>query len=103
MTSLLGFEALIRGLPVTVLGAPFYAGWGLTRDLGPVPARRSARPGLMGLAHAALIGYPRYIDPRTGLPCPAEVVAERLASGETLPAAGLLARLQGLRATLLPR
>jgi capsular polysaccharide export protein len=103
MTSLLGFEALIRGLPVTVLGVPFYAGWGLTRDLGPVPARRTARPGLMGLAHAALIGYPRYLDPRTGLPCPPEVVAERLAAGETPPAAGLLARLQGLRATLLPR
>ncbi len=102
-TSLLGFEALIRGLPVTVLGAPFYAGWGLTRDLGPVPARRTARPGLMGLAHAALIGYPRYLDPRTGLPCPPEVAVERLAAGETPPAAGLLARLQGLRATLLPR
>lgn len=28
MTSTLGFEALLRGLPVTTLGAPFYAGWG---------------------------------------------------------------------------
>ncbi len=44
MTSLLGFEALLRGKPVTCLGAPFYAGWGLTRDLGPVPERRTARP-----------------------------------------------------------
>jgi capsular polysaccharide export protein len=103
ITSLLGFEALIRGLPVTVLGAPFYVGWGLTRDLGPVPVRRSARPGLAGLAHAALIGYPRYIDPRTGLPCPAEVAVERLAAGEAPTASGLMARLQGLRATLLPR
>jgi hypothetical protein len=68
MTSLLGFEALIRGLPVTTLGAPFYAGWGLTRDLGPVPARRTARPTLAGLAHAALIGYPRYIDPAPASP-----------------------------------
>jgi capsular polysaccharide export protein len=85
ITSLLGFEALIRGLPVTTLGAPFYAGWGLTQDLGPVPARRSARPGLAGLAHAALIGYPRYLDPRTGLPCPPEVALERLAAGEGLP------------------
>ncbi|MGB3279874.1 MAG: capsular polysaccharide biosynthesis protein, partial [Pseudorhodobacter sp.] len=40
MTSLLGFEALIRGIKVTCLGAPFYAGWGLTQDLGPVPSRR---------------------------------------------------------------
>jgi capsular polysaccharide export protein len=98
MTSLLGFEALLRGLPVTCLGAPFYAGWGLTRDLGPVPARRQARPGLAGLVHAALIAYPRYVDPVTGLPCPAEVVAERLATG-TVPHPGAanraLAKLQG--------
>lgn len=40
MTSLTGFEALLRRCEVTVLGTPFYAGWGLTRDLGRVPARR---------------------------------------------------------------
>ncbi|MCB1341854.1 MAG: capsular polysaccharide biosynthesis protein, partial [Pseudooceanicola sp.] len=62
MTSLLGFEALLRGLPVTVLGAPFYAGWGLTRDLAATPDRRRARPSLEGLVHAALIDYPRYYD-----------------------------------------
>ncbi len=103
ITSLLGFEALLRGRKVTTLGAPFYAGWGLTRDLGPVPARRTARPGLAGLAHAALIGYPRYHDPRTGLPCPPEVAVDRLAAGEGAGAQGILARLQGLRATLRPR
>ncbi|HMS61355.1 MAG TPA: SAF domain-containing protein, partial [Solirubrobacteraceae bacterium] len=37
MTSLLGVEGILRGIPVTCLGAPFYAGWGLTRELGPVP------------------------------------------------------------------
>jgi capsular polysaccharide export protein len=37
--SLAGFEALMHGVPVVTHGAPFYAGWGLTRDLGPVPAR----------------------------------------------------------------
>ncbi len=98
MTSLLGFEALLRGLPVTCLGAPFYAGWGLTTDLGPIPARRQARVPLLQLAHAALIAYPRYVDPVTGLPCPAEVVAERLARG-TVPHPGAanraLAKLQG--------
>lgn len=103
ITSLLGFEALLRGLRVTTLGAPFYAGWGLTRDLGPVPARRTARPGLAGLAHAALIGYPRYTDPRTGLACPPEIVMERLAAGETPGARGLLSRLQGMRTTLRSR
>ena len=37
-TSLAGFEALLRGKPVTTYGVPFYAGWGLSRDLGSVPA-----------------------------------------------------------------
>ncbi len=97
MTSLLGFEALLRGKPVTVTGAPFYAGWGLTRDLGEIPARRSARPTLEALAHAALIGYPRYRDPVTGLACPPEIAVDRLASGATPPPRGLLARLQPLR------
>ncbi|MBI1219593.1 MAG: capsular polysaccharide biosynthesis protein [Rhodobacteraceae bacterium] len=99
MTSALGFEALLRGLPVTCLGAPFYAGWGLTRDLGRVPARRHMRPDLAALAHAALIAYPRYYDPVSRLPCPAEVVVDRLAQGP-IPHPGAanraLAKLQGL-------
>ncbi|MGY3437369.1 MULTISPECIES: capsular polysaccharide biosynthesis protein [unclassified Marinovum] len=98
LTSLLGFEALLREVQVTTLGAPFYAGWGLTRDLGDVPPRRSARPTLDGLVHATLIAYPRYFDPVTGLPCPPEVVVHRLASGK-LPGPGAanraLAKLQG--------
>ena len=99
MTSLLGFEALLRGKPVTTTGAPFYAGWGLTRDLGQVPARRKARPSLARLVHATLIAYPRYYDPVSRRPCPPEVVLDRLAQGP-LPAPGLvnrsLAKLQGL-------
>jgi capsular polysaccharide export protein len=51
MTSLLGFEALIRGKSVTCLGLPFYCGWGLTRDRQEVP-RRHARPDILGLIHA---------------------------------------------------
>lgn len=102
MTSLLGFEALLRGVKVTTLGAPFYAGWGLTCDLGTMPARRAARPELAGLVHAVLIDYPRYFDPATGQPCPAEVVVDRLATG-TVPHPGLanrlLSKLQGAFAT----
>ncbi|WP_425044021.1 capsular polysaccharide biosynthesis protein [Primorskyibacter sp. S87] len=105
MTSLMGFEALLRGVRVTTLGTPFYAGWGLTTDLGTVPDRRKARPELMGLAHAALIDYPRYLDPVTGLPCPVEVVVERLRDGK-IPSPGpinrSLAKLQGLFATAHP-
>jgi capsular polysaccharide export protein len=99
ITSTLGFEALLRGKPVTTLGAPFYAGWGLTADLGPVPARRTARPDLAAFVHAALIAYPRYTDPVSRRPCPPEVALERLASGDiprTGPLHRGLSRLQGL-------
>lgn len=97
ITSTLGFEALLRSTPVTTLGTPFYAGWGLTRDLGPIPARRTARPDLPALVHACLIAYPRYRDPVTGLPCPAEVAVDRLRHGISPrpPTLRLLARLQG--------
>lgn len=101
ITSGLGFEALLRGVPVTVLGAPFYAGWGLTDDRGPVPARRRPLPAgeaLDRLVHAVLIAYPRCRDPLTGVPCPPELLVERLAEGHTgrRPAhLRALARLQG--------
>ncbi|MBS8227257.1 capsular polysaccharide biosynthesis protein [Vannielia litorea] len=98
MTSGLGFEALLRGVKVTTLGAPFYAGWGLTTDKGQVPARREARPSLEALVQAVLIDYPRYFDPVTGTPCPVEVVLDRLEHGP-LPGPGagnrLIAKLQG--------
>ena len=80
-SSLAGFEALLRGKPVTVHGVPFYAGWGLTTDRGPVPARRTARRSLDELVAAAYLLYPRYLDPETGLPCPPEVLVQRLTSG----------------------
>lgn len=96
-TSLTGFEALMRGKPVTTYGVPFYAGWGLTRDQGSVPARRTATRTIDELVAAALLLYPRYLDPLTGLPCPAEVVVQRLAAGEPLSASPIimLRRLQG--------
>ncbi|WP_073195352.1 capsular polysaccharide biosynthesis protein [Roseovarius marisflavi] len=103
MTSLLGFEALLLGVRVTTTGAPFYAGWGLTRDLGEPPRRRRrASPTLEGLVHASLIDYPRYFDPKTRAACPVEVVIDRLSTGD-LPRAGTanraLAKLQGVFAS----
>lgn len=77
-SSLAGFEALMRGKKVTVHGAPFYAGWGVTTDLGPVPDRRTRHRTLDELVAAALLLYPRYFDPETWLPCPAEVLVRRL-------------------------
>ncbi|WP_333573419.1 capsular polysaccharide export protein, LipB/KpsS family [Sphingomonas sp.] len=78
LTSLAGFEALLRGKQVVTHGVPFYAGWGLTRDLAAVPARRTARRSLAELVAAVLILYPRYLDPVTRLPCPAEVLVDRM-------------------------
>uniref|UniRef100_UPI004048BDB5 capsular polysaccharide biosynthesis protein n=1 Tax=Yoonia sp. TaxID=2212373 RepID=UPI004048BDB5 len=102
MTSLLGFEALLRGIPVTCLGTPFYAGWGLTDDRAMPVTRRAATPDIIALAHAVLIDYPRYFDPKTGLSCPVEIVVERLTTGD-IPKPGranrIGAKLQGLVAS----
>ena len=96
-SSLSGFEALLRGKAVTVHGVPFYAGWGLTIDRGPVPARRTRRLSLDELVAATLLLYPRYLDPLTGLPCPAEIVVERLCAAQPNSTGLLVAsrRLQG--------
>ena len=80
VTSLIGFEALLRGKPVTTHGLPFYAGWGLTQS--PTSTRRTRRLSLDELVAGALIHYTRYLDPRTGLPCPPEVVVRRLVEGD---------------------
>lgn len=77
LTSLTGFEALLRQRDVIVHGLPFFAGWGLTHDLSRIPRRRR-RLTLDELVAGALILYPRYLDPVTGLPCSAEVLVRRL-------------------------
>ena len=100
ITSLAGFEALLRGKPVTTYGVPFYAGWGLTEDLGEVPARRTARRTLDELVAAALLLYPRYLDPMTGLPCPPEVLILRLSDGLVAAPAGTLITLRRLQGRL---
>jgi capsular polysaccharide export protein len=72
----------LRGVEVVTHGQPFYAGWGLTRDLAPPVARRGRQCSLDELVAAALILYPRYLDPLTRLPCPVEVLVERMARGQ---------------------
>jgi len=78
VSSLAGFEALLRGKDVTVHGMPFYAGWGLTTDLTQCP-RRGRKRGIDELVYFALIAYGRYIDPETLLHCPPERVIDNLA------------------------
>ncbi len=73
VTSQLGFEALLWGCGVHVFGMPFYAGWSLTRDALPPPARRGTA-SLEALTYAALVRYPRYVHPETGVRCDVETL-----------------------------
>lgn len=96
LTSLAGFEALLRGKQVFTHGVPFYAGWGLTQDLAAVPDRRTARRSLAELVAAVLILYPRYLDPVTRLPCPVELLVDRMIA-DVAATPTLLERLRTLQ------
>lgn len=78
MTSLSGFEALLRQRKVVTYGAPFYAGWGLTED-HHVLERRSRARTLDELVYLTLIVYPRYLD---------------IASGEFITAEDMIATIE---------
>lgn len=65
LTSLTGFEALLRGKRVVCYGQPFYAGWGLTEDCLPIQ-RRTRHLTLDELVAGALILYPRYVQLSSG-------------------------------------
>lgn len=89
LTSLTGFEALMRGRRVVCYGQPFYAGWGLTRDLAPI-GRRRRRLSLDELVVGSLILYPAYVSRITGRFTTAEravqeLVAWRETGGGELP------------------
>lgn len=62
LSSLAGFDALIRGKKVVTYGVPFYAGWGLTEDkIERIPFRERS-VSLEALIAASLILYPIYWD-----------------------------------------
>lgn len=67
ITSLTGFEALIRGIKVTTVGAPFYAGWGVSDDRVKIK-RRKRKLNLNALFAGAYLLYPRYLS------CPGNAV-----------------------------
>jgi capsular polysaccharide export protein len=92
LTSLAGFEALLKGRRVATYGLPFYAGWGITQDRERC-ARRTRRLTLDELVAGALILYPRYVHRPSGWPCDAEHVVRQLAiSLRQTDATGLLRR-----------
>ncbi|WP_321884421.1 capsular polysaccharide export protein, LipB/KpsS family [Paraburkholderia bannensis] len=96
LSSLAGFDALLRGKEVHAYGMPFYAGWGLTHDaLAPLPWRERTLT-LNMLTAGALLRYPLYWDWRLGIFTTPEAVATRLAPGAARP----LRRVQGDRLRL---
>ena len=89
MTSLTGFEALLRHKKVYCYGQPFYAGWGLTHDRH-AHLRRTRRLSLDELVAGALLLYPIYVSCQTRKRCTAEqalkeLVALRRSSQGLLP------------------
>jgi capsular polysaccharide export protein len=71
LTSLAGYEALIRNKPVICWGMPFFAGWHLTQDHMPLP-RRGRSLSLDELVAATLLIYPRYFNPTSAEACEPE-------------------------------
>lgn len=82
MSSLTGFEALLRHRQVVTYGMPFYAGWGLTQDAMHCP-RRSRILTLDALVAGTLILYPSYVDPMSRQLCNAETVVSLLEQART--------------------
>ena len=84
LTSIAGFEALLRGVEVHTWGLPFYAGWGLTDDQLRCERRGRGLP-LDALVHAALIEYPRYVSRHSGLFIEPEQAIEELLAWRAAP------------------
>lgn len=100
LTSLTGFEALLRGKKVTCYGQPFYAGWGLTDDCIPL-ARRTRRLTLDELVAGALILYPTYVSRITGKFTTAERALDELLDWRHQQRTGLPLWRKFLRLVLL--
>jgi capsular polysaccharide export protein len=91
LTSQSGFEALMRGIPVTTYGQPFYAGWGLTTDLEMQPAaqaRRQRTLSLDELVAGTLISYPTYVSRITNRFTTPEHILFELSHWQELPEQG---------------
>lgn len=99
LTSLTGFEALLRGKRVVCYGQPFYSGWGLTEDVLPV-ARRTRRLSLDELVAGVLILYPTYVSRVTGNLTTPERALDELLLWRSQCASGLPWWRKGMRRIL---
>ncbi|TNE60805.1 MAG: capsular polysaccharide biosynthesis protein [Alphaproteobacteria bacterium] len=93
MTSLTGFEALLRGRTVVTYGRPFYAGWGLTTDrLGPHPRRTRTLP-IEALVYGLLCIYARYVEwPARTSYSPEALITDIAAEAQAAAEAGAFAQ-----------
>jgi len=98
MTSLTGFDALLRGKKVVTYGQPFYAGWGLTGDRvqnGEALLRRQRTLTLDELVAGTLLRYPLYWDWELKGYTSCEAVLRRIVeTRDRLEASGGLERLR---------
>jgi len=84
MTSLAGFEALMRGRKVKTYGQPFYSGWGLTDDLVPCIRRKQNRT-LEEVFFAAYVEASTYLIPGTGQEVEIETVLQMMFGETSIP------------------
>jgi capsular polysaccharide export protein len=77
ITSLSGFDAILRNKKVVTYGMPFYAGWGLTVDMHRCERRRRLLTN-DELVAGTLLLYPRYIHPITKEFCEIELVLDEI-------------------------
>ncbi|MBS7807664.1 beta-3-deoxy-D-manno-oct-2-ulosonic acid transferase [Variovorax sp. PCZ-1] len=83
ISSLAGFEALLRGIKVVCHGMPFYAGWGLCEAPNmsqEVLARRGRAATLDELVACVLLSYASYRSPYDGSEWTAEQALDELAA-----------------------
>lgn len=93
LSSLAGFDALMRGKEVHTYGLPFYAGWGLTYDALEQPWRER-RLSLDMLTAGVLLRYAIYWDWQLSLFTTPEAIARQLAPNAARP----LEKIRGNRA-----
>lgn len=85
LSSLAGFDGLLRGKKVVTYGMPFYSGWGLTEDRAPEIRWRERTLSLDELVAGALIEYPLYWDWDLELFTTPETVVHQLAPRAARP------------------
>ncbi|WP_445363371.1 capsular polysaccharide biosynthesis protein [Microbulbifer sp. ANSA003] len=96
LSSLAGFEALLKNIKVVTYGLPFYSGWGLTQDtllsfaeggngdFSEFIARRHRKLTLEELIAGTLLIYPVYVDTKTGDYIDAETTVKLLEKSRSL-------------------